>query len=116
MIIQDGIFYIFQPKKEAKYNSVEYGKLDSKQYNSNWGSNRSAELNNGQYSPKKAVPYLYKLYLNKIMYAMTNYFFIDHDQVDAKKLEESKEILDYLVSEYNTINIDEMQSEYKGKY
>lgn len=116
LAIQDGYFYIFQPKREANYKSVQYGKLDRRHYNSIWGSNPTAELKDGQSSPNKAVPYLYKIYLNKIMYAMTNYFFMNPDQVDDKKLEESREILDYVVNEYNAIDVDQMQNEYKGRY
>lgn len=50
------------------------------------------------------------------MEAMTYYFFMDHSQVDNKKLEESRRILDYVIEEYNNLDIDEMQELYKGKY
>lgn len=116
MVVQDGYFYIFIPKRAANYNSVRYGKLNDRYYNLIWGSNPEAELKDGKFSPNKAVPYLYKIYLNKIMYAMTNYFFMDHDQVDDKKLEESRQILDYVIEEYNEISIGDMQSEYKGRF
>lgn len=116
LMIQDGYFFIFLPKKEAGYNSVQYGKLDSRHYNKIWGSNPDAKLTDGKSSPKKAMPYLYRIYLNKIMYAMTNYFFMDHDRVDYKKLQESRQILDYVIEEYNELDVDNMQSLYKEKY
>lgn len=114
--IQDGYFFILQAKKAAAYNSAQYGKLNDKQYRSNWGSNSDAILKDGASSPKAALPYLYRIYLNKIMEAMAYYFFMDHDQVDDKKIEESKAILDYVIDEYNIIDINEMQEIYNGKY
>ncbi|MGX7072571.1 hypothetical protein HIF96_08930 [Helcococcus kunzii] len=116
LTIQDGYFFIFQPKRAAKYNSAQYGKLNDRFYNSIWGTNPKAELKEGKSSPRFAIPYLYKIYLNKIMEAMTYYFFMDHSQVDNKKLEESRRTLDYVIEEYNNLDIDEMQELYKGKY
>lgn len=116
LTIQDGYFYAFMPKRAAQYNSVQYGKLNDRYYNAIWGSNPKAELEGGQSSPNKVIPYLYKIYLNKIMDAMTHYFFMDHDKVDDKKLEESRQILNYLVEEYNAIDVDQMQGEYKARF
>lgn len=116
LIVQDGYFFAFMPKKEAVYESVQYGKLNRKQYLSNWGTNESAVLTDGQSSPKKVLPYLYKVYLNKIMDAMATYFFMDHTQVDADKLEEAREILDYVLNDYNNVDINELQELYNSKY
>lgn len=52
-----------------------------------------------------------KLYI----YAMTNYFFMDHTLVDPKVLQESRAILDYTINEYNNISTNDMQDEYESK-
>lgn len=116
LLIQDGYFFIFTPKKETPYKSTQYGNLDKRQFNSNWGSNKETELKGGQCSPKKAIPYLYKIYLNKIMHAMTNYFLMDHALLSPAEIEASQEVLEYVINQYNNLDIDEMQREYKEKY
>lgn len=114
-VIEDGYFFAFVAKKELPYKSAEFGRLDRKHYYKNtWLSNESAELKDGKSSPESALPYIYKLYLNRIMKAMTSYFFMNHADVSQEELEESREILDYVVNQYNHVDVESMNEEYKA--
>lgn len=114
LVINDGFIFAFVPKKEAEYSSAEYGRLDIKHYNRIWAGNKDAEIISERVDPKAMLPYLYKLFLNRILDAMNSYFFTDHNLVSQEKLDEAKWIIDYTINEINQIDKDEMQEQYKN--
>ncbi|MDO5026645.1 MAG: hypothetical protein Q4E50_02310 [Tissierellia bacterium] len=113
LIFEDGYLFAWCRCKMPRYRSTEYGDLHNL-YHERTTSNHYETLNLGELRPEKVVPFLSKIYLNKVLFNMISYFFTT-DQVRGD-IDRSliKEELEAFVRESHTLNIDEIRKEFKS--
>ncbi|MDP9806708.1 hypothetical protein J2S70_001290 [Trueperella bonasi] len=111
--INDGYFYINVERRAPGFDSVDFGKMDKRYLSRVWLSNHEGNLQEGHVHPNKVIPYLYRLFLNRIMHAMTIYFLMDSQHVSNEEREEAKWVLDYVVSQFHAIDTQAMEDQFK---